>query len=173
MAVKGELKIQNHNQKYKVLECEFELARGLSKEDVFAGGLFGGIVKLTIVTPSKGVFFPNWMFKHERHSGGIELKINTSESKTNSHTIEFKHAELTNYYEYYNYNNKNMATTRITMNCYMMAIFDNNYTEGSGYNFGTKRFLHEVEDGFGINQSWDDPTADALFDVTQKFMNEK
>ena len=167
MAVKGDLKIQNHSQTYKVLECEYELERGLSKEEVFAGGIFGGKVKLTIVTPTRGVFLPNWFFKHERHSGDIVLKINTSESKTHTHSIEFKYAEVVDYYEYFNYNTKNLATTRVTLNCYMMAIFDDNYTQGTGYHFGNKRFLKEVESGYALNHDYDDPAADGLFEVTQ------
>lgn len=143
MALKGTLQIDGSSDKFSLVECEYRLSQGVDTNGTPDEGVCGGVIIVTIVTPSKGKIFYEWMLYDNRKKDGIiTLVTNVNDkNKTSYRFVHFQEGYCVNLYEYFNSHNSVMMTTRIVISA--RKIF---FTDGSGAGIGLDNQSKELID---------------------------
>ena len=144
MAIKGKLELDDSNEKYTVVECDYLLSRWFNPIDGKPfDGPFGGTINVTIATPAKGHGLYEWMLDEDmKKDGTIALVTNVNDTnKTAYRYIKFEDAYCTNLFEYFNGKNTNMMTTRIVITA-QKIIFSDAYGSSLGYDRATHSPIH-------------------------------
>ena len=123
MALKATLSITGHGTSYSVVECEYKLSQAVNIDGIPCDGVRGGKIIVTIAAPEKSNFLHEWMLNdHRQYDGSIKLDVNYNRlSRNATRTIEFHNAYCIELYEYFNNQNSDMMTMRLTL--YSGAIF--------------------------------------------------
>ena len=134
MALKATLSIVGIDQEYTVVEFEHRLSQTVSTNGVPQDGPHGGMFVVTINTPEKNYNLYDWMLQPTKNADVcIYLQINAKGKQTSFKTIHFEEAYCTNYYEFFNNQNKNMMTIRLVIHAGKVYFIDGDNT-GHGLN---------------------------------------
>lgn len=118
MAYKGVLYIEGVNSGvsddgFSIVEFETEFTQNTDADGRPDGGVHGGRLLVTIVTPSEANVFREWMFKDYYKMDGVICLVGTG--RRNNQVIQFKDAWLVGLYEYFNGNNEDSMVMRLTI----------------------------------------------------------
>lgn len=124
MALKATLCLSDANVKYNVVECEYEITKPVTCDGQPTGGVTAGKIVVTIVSPEKANILHEWvMADNKQHDGWIEMDVNYNRFGPNSiRNIEIRNVYCVGLYEYFNNQNSNMATMRLTLYAEFIAF---------------------------------------------------
>ncbi len=128
-------KIQIEGQQYSIVECEYTLSKKVNIDGTPCTGPTGGLVDLTIVSPEKARFLYEWMLSDTmKHDCMIWLDVNYNRFSRNSvRRISLQDAFCIGLYEYFNNQNSDMMTMRLSL-------------------YGTRiQFVDTMSNGIGID----------------------
>lgn len=147
MALKATLNIIGIDQEYTVVEFEHRLSQTVNTNGIPEDGPHGGMLVVTINTPEKNYDLYNWMLTSKKTVDGcVCLQINARNRQTSFKTIHFEDAYCTNFYEFFNNQNKNMMTIRLVINAEKVYFIDG---DGNGHGLDTRK-QSEIPVPFGI-----------------------
>ena len=131
MALKATLNIVGVEQEYTVVEFEHRLSQTVNTNGIPIDGPHGGMLVVTINTPEKNTSLYDWMLSPEKKvDGSVCLQINARNRQTSFKTVHFADARCTNFYEFFNNQNKNMMTIRLVINAEKVYFIDG---DGNGH----------------------------------------
>jgi hypothetical protein len=121
MAYKGFLKIAmgQGTRAFTLVECEYQFHREVNENGTPKGGVTGGRIIATVVTPQKNLFMYKWLFEEKLENGFVEI----NNSQNEPHYIMFERARCVDIYEYFNGHSKDMMISRLTIQCPEMGFY--------------------------------------------------
>jgi len=126
MALKGTLKIIGAPSDYNIVECEYKLTQQVGFDGTPSAGVVGGKVIVTIVSPEKSRFLHEWMLHdHMQHDAWIYLDVSYNRFSDNAtRRIFVEDAYCIELFEYFNNQNSNMTTMRLTIYATRIQFLD-------------------------------------------------
>lgn len=144
MALKGTFQIDDNNDIYTLVECEYRLSQSVSADGLPQAGVTGGLIIATIVTPTKGYALYEWMVNDFMKKDGKLSFITNVNGRTLPATrcIRFEEAFCTDLYEYFNGQDSSMMTTRLSIQARKILFADH-----TGQGIGIDNYTKKVAEG--------------------------
>ncbi len=141
MALKATLHINGYPSTFNIVECEYNITQAVNLDGVPCAGVAVGKIIVTIVSPEKAYFLQKWMLDDFKQCDGyIEMDVNYNRlSRNASRIIEFKDAFCIGLYEYFNNQNSDMTTMRLTIYASYIQFADSRNAVGVGYDNRSKK----------------------------------
>ena len=123
------------------MECEYEIKQDVNPDGSPKGGVSAGRIIVTIVSPEKSLFLYRWMLSDcSKYDGSIAMDVTYNRlSKNACRYVYFKDAYCVGLYEYFNNQNSDMATMRLTLYATSIDFMDSPNGISAGYNNVTKK----------------------------------
>lgn len=148
MALKGLMALEGVDEYYTVVECEYSLGQKVNPNNGLPEyGLKASKLVVTIVTPPKGRPLYDWML-NEFHflNGIIRLVTNVNSHHPSLRHVWFENGKCVGLYEYFNNQNTQMMTTRLTIQPAKMGFVDGYDLDATniGYDFRKRKRACEL-----------------------------
>lgn len=147
MALKGLMALEGVDENYTVVECEYKLGQNVNPNNGLPlYGLKASKLVVTIVTPPKGRPLYKWMMDEFNFLNGIiRLVTNVNSHHPSIRHVWFENGKCVGLYEYFNNQNTQMMTTRLTIQPAKMGFVDGYDldTTNIGYDFRKRKMTLE------------------------------